>query len=541
MKVLSILLCFVCHVAFAKISQRIEPASIQIGSSFRIIYTIQDTQNQGMPNLTPFKTDFNIVGTERNMSYSIINGQAEAVSQWIILLIPKKVGTLTIPAIRIGQEQTTAAQIEVTEDKPQESEENAPLTDDEVHFKTAIKPEEPFVNQQVLYTIKLYNNQRLLDADYQPPQVEDALLVPLGDSHRYQDTLDGHSYMVEEQQYAIFPQKSGDLVIKPPRFKGLLYDVVPRRINIQGKKIKLHVKPKPQDFTDKTWFPAKNVTLSEQYDQTATQLKQGATLLRTITIQATGVPAQLIPNLELASNQGFNYYPGKPEQRNIAKQGEVIGTETITITYLLNKSGQINIPELRIPWFNTETGKAEVAVLPPHSLEILPKISSQPIVQSSSQNTPLPVNSLKPTGSKAPSSFLAWSVAAGLGIAWSLTLILWGWSRQQRSASKRSHRRALKSVHAACKKNDPELASQALVNFAKLHWPDVSIAYLHDLFKVVYEPLLKRQISLLIEALYGKSAIPWQGAELWRTLNLALHAKSSQKKKKDDALPPINP
>ena len=48
--------------------------------------------------------------------------------------------------------------------------------------------------------------------------------VPFGGERRYQVNKNGRTYAVEEQQFALFPQKSGDLKIKPPVFNALVYD-----------------------------------------------------------------------------------------------------------------------------------------------------------------------------------------------------------------------------------------------------------------------------------------------------------------------------
>lgn len=63
------------------------------------------------------------------------------------------------------------------------------------------------MNQQIIYKVTLYNSKHLLDADYQGPQVENALLIPLGQEKRYQTQKNNINYLVEEQNYAIFPQK----------------------------------------------------------------------------------------------------------------------------------------------------------------------------------------------------------------------------------------------------------------------------------------------------------------------------------------------
>lgn len=49
----------------------------------------------------------------------------------------------------------------------------------------------------------------------------------------------------------------------------------------------------------------------------------------------------------------------KVEKNNQIKQGNLVGSTVNKVTHLFNKAGKICLPELRLPWFNTETGKKE--------------------------------------------------------------------------------------------------------------------------------------------------------------------------------------
>lgn len=93
---------------------QIDPSQVSIDDSFSLILTQDNLQNGGVPDLTPLQKDFMILGTERRMNYSIINGQTQSSSEWTITLKPQKEGKLTIPPIKIGREYTKPATIDVT-------------------------------------------------------------------------------------------------------------------------------------------------------------------------------------------------------------------------------------------------------------------------------------------------------------------------------------------------------------------------------------------------------------------------------------------
>ncbi|QRN02611.1 protein BatD [Legionella sp. MW5194] len=524
----------------AAVTLQVDAQKVQMGQPFRLTLTLDD--ESGLPDLTPLRKNFTIVGTERSINYTVINGQARSVNQWIILLMPKRTGMLTIPSIRVGQEQTTATTVDVTEDKPDETQSMDEPKD--IMLLTEVSDEHPYVNQQVIYTVKLYYNRRLLDADYQTPEISDGLLVPLGEGRRYQKSINGIAYAVEEQQYALFPQKSGPLKIKPPVYNALVADVIPRRASVKAKATTLMVKPAPANAgTD--WFPAKQVQLTETYDQPSLTLKQGDTLTRTITVQATGAAAQLMPRLNVQKSDQYSIYPEKPLEKTTLQAENLVGTTTVKVTYLLNKSGKIVIPELKLPWFNTVTRRAAVATLPARTLDVasfggnanavpaassvLPKTSTAPVLTN-------PVNASNPK--QAQNNSLAWIIAALFALAWGITLLLW-WVKQRQPSGRGRLLASRNKLRDACLANDPQAAKNALLDWAHLQWPNETILTINDVARLVRDPGLKRQLMLLSEVLYQPGAHPWKGETLWRGMMTMKNNQGTPKK--PNPLPPINP
>jgi len=542
---LILLICCGYEISFAAITMQVDPPSIQLSDTFHLTITMDDTQAAGVPDLTVLDRDFVIMGTQRSMSYTIVNGQALSVRQWSIMLRATKTGVIPIPEIPIGQQHSMVTSIEVTEDKAMTTDnDQTDSAENAVMLKTAVSKSQPYVNQQVIYTVKLYNSQRLLDADYQPPSVTDALLIPLGDGRRYQTNENGRTYAVEEQQYAFFPQKSGELQIVAPSFSALAYDATPRRVRIQGETIKLNVQPMPANYSGQHWLPAKQVALKDDYDKSGTNVLQGSTLVRTITLQATGMPAQLLPTLTFAPGKEFNVYPEKADENNRVSQQELIGTTTIKVTYLLNKPGQVTIPELQVPWFNTETGKEEVAALPP--LTIMVDAKGEP----SSQTTSVPPSGKKTADSTAPApgsskvtedspSSIGWWLAIGFAAAWLATLTLW-WYRPK-SFTSGEMRAALKQLKEACTENNPAYAQEAILRWAVSQWPDAQLLNMDDVARFVQDPQLKKQLLLLTQVLYSQDKhVYWRGHELWRRIVAYRHIQPNSQIKPRD-LPPINP
>lgn len=543
--------CLFNALAHAEVQVQIDPSQVSIDDSFSLILTQDNLQNGGVPDLTPLQKDFMILGTERRMNYSIINGQTQSSSEWTITLKPQKEGKLTIPSIKIGREHTKPITIDVTTGTTPKNtpSSNSPSSqkNQSIYLTTEVNKKNPYINQQVIYKVALYNSKHLLDASYQGPQVENALLVPLGEEKRYQTQKNGVTFLVEEQSYAIFPQKSGPLKIKPPVFTALIYDFNPERVKATDKAMNIEVQPIPKEYSGKVWLPAKQVKLMEQYENSDETVTQGNTLIRTVILEGVGIPAQLLPTLNFAEIDGVNVYPEKGKDKNRVTYGELIGRTEIKVTYLFNKAGKITIPELKLPWFNTETGKEETATLPAKTFAVTPSSNTAPTPNTSpvditkNQNViTQPTKEINESTSSTPFNW-AWVFAALFACAWLVTLVLWRWQRHSKNAGKGQYKTVLNTLHKACMQGDPQRTRDALLKWASLHWPDATILNLTDLTRLASDASFKKQVQTLSQVLYknkGKSL--WRGDGLWRCVE-QMKKNNTNKKENESALPPINP
>lgn len=537
-KVIVLFYCLTMYqMALAGLAVKISPSSIHLGETFNLTLTLDAMQNRATPDLGPLLKEFDIVGTQRSMSYTVINGQARALSQWIIILKPKKSGTLIIPPVHIGPEQSLASQVVVEASLSNQHIESDEAPDHSL-FLASANNTKPYVHQQIIYTVRLLTRQRLLDAQYHPPQVEDALLMPLGDGRHYQTEFKGQAYEVEEQQYAVFPQKEGKLTISPPALDAMAFgDFGPSRIRLEAKPLTLTVSALPTDQSIKTWLPASSVMLEESYDHHNTQLLEGDTVVRTITIKTKDLAAELLPPLTFNNTAAYHVYKEKPTTENHMEQDALWGSTTLQVTYLLSQSGQTILPAIHIPWFNTTTHRQEIASLPERALNIQARSGSthtptHPMTSSKNQlDTPSP---LAPKHTLTISIF--WVLIALLSMV-GLGSFFW-YQHHRKQALQPTDTDNMLPLKKACKINDPHQARAALLQWASKRWPNQSILNLNDI--PIQDPAFKTEITRLSQALYGpaQSSI-WLGDELWQCI-CALKAPSAKKKHKID-LPPMNP
>ncbi len=540
MRTIFFLVLFCLNTAlFAEVRAEIEPDQINLGDSFQLTITIEKVTTHQTPDLLPLQRDFEINATEHRVSTTIVNGQMETLNQWAILLTPKRAGTLTIPPIRVGQEESASLTIGVSAQgrvSNSQQKQTKPIHfshEKRLQIKTETTPKTPYVNQEVLLTIKLIHQDQLLDAHYQPPSLEDGLMLPLGDSEQYQLVEKNQIFTVEEQRYALFPQKPGAQIMKGAQFEALVYRGLPERMRARGKPALLHVKKIPPNIQATQWLPAKALSMTEEYSDDQGQFDVGTTLIRTIKIEARALPAELLPTLKADPQDHFGVYPEKPTLKNSIHKQDVAGIKTIRITYLLNQPGEIKLPAYKLIWFNTKTEKEETIELPEKTLTIIgaektpSSSSSLPIIDATSHLPPSPV---------ITKNRIIWVVASIIAALMLLVIIM---ILKRKKLSIKARRKPLHHLEKACKKNDPIQAREALLAFARAKFKG-SILNLEDIKQQTDDMRLIEELDKLSAALYAKqSESIWTGFDLWHAIQ---HQQKKQKKSiKKNTLPKINP
>jgi len=234
------------------------------------------------------------------------------------------------------------------------------------------------------------------------PSGEGFWLFPQTTEQRYEVIRYGKIYTVYERVYALFPQKAGQLILNTPKFFGQQLGAIfaSRRglspfenhnIRIVKPAKKINVKTKPTT-APKTWLPASKVILQEQWSNDNETLKVGEPIERTINLQAKGLSLRQLPQFQWQQLNGLKIYPGKEITNEHFDGQHVISQRQQTITYIPTDSGEINLPEIRLPWFNINNNQLEIAKLKQQSLKIRAVTNANLVSPSTEKNSVTPSN-----------------------------------------------------------------------------------------------------------------------------------------------------
>ncbi len=387
-----------------------------VGEQETIQFTLtHDPQiSTGTPDFSGLRKDFDIVQGPSRMSNSRwINGRSSSSTEWNLMLLPKRTGNLTIPALTINGQTSKPLAIKV---KPM-SDAVREQASRNAFFDIQVQPQPAYyVQGQILYTEKLYFKVNHRDASLSDLAVEDARVEQMGDAKQYTSVIDGDRVGVYERTYTVQPEKAGELVIPGQRFQATAivqdpsYPYTSRRqmISANTKPITLNILPIPAQYPAAPWLPAEQLTLKEHFSADPADWKVGDPITRTLIVDTKGMSASQIVLPDLPQPAGLKQYPDQPEHQDIPSSTGVSGQFQQSIAMVPTREGKLVLPEIRIPWWNTRKNQLEYATLPEKTLTI----SANPVHQA----IPLPAGPKQHPQAAVPASQSDLQHAGGLSL-----------------------------------------------------------------------------------------------------------------------------
>jgi hypothetical protein len=543
-----------------EIRVRLDRNPVTVNESFTLEYSA-DASVDGDPDFHVLEQNFEIVNQSRGNQMSINNGHYSRILQWRLTLIPRRVGELGIPAVPFGRDHSEPVALLVESGSNGSSRQGVAHADGlllEVNASTR----NPYVQSQLIYTVKVLRRVDFAAADLSEPHTQDVLIERLGDDKHYQSTRDGLNYEVIERTYAVFPQKSGRMTIPPLRLEAQILDGGSARFGFFGSRqtqverinseaIELDVRPVPAAFNGKHWLPSAQLVLDDAWSQDLKQAKAGEPITRTLIVRAQGTSIGLLPELNpaLASADAIRSYPDQPVLNEEKQSQGIVSVRQEKIVFVPEKAGDFHIPAIEIPWWNINTGQMEVARVSEQTLTVTGTgAAAQSTVPQQTPALP-PVAAQTPADAPVSASAAAhqesdagiwFRLAMLFGAGWVATLLGFGiwalWRRRKQPASETESQQsaqvlkgdmipvgddAVGALKHACLGNDALAARHA--------W-QVWVSSQSDLERLLYRSGLAAELEQLDRCLYAKNDASWHGAAFWEAFeSVRLQVKSADK------------
>jgi len=551
------LLCSLASLSYAQLSVNVDRRQISEADVLKL--TIQVTNPTGTinPDFSFLEKDFNIIGVSgpnRKSSTTFINGRNTSTSsiQWELSLHPKRLGRVIIPAFRLGNEVSKQITIQVV---PQSAAQKQ-ATERLVFFETSVDRKTTYVQGQVIYTVRLFYVDNISGDFPGAPAITNAVIETIENERRYDTLRNGQRYYVLEKSYAIYPQKSGTLTIPRQAFSGSKvgrgFFSTRESITRLSESHTISVQPKPAAFPGPDWLPARALQVTESWSEAPPVFIVGEPVNRTLKISADGLAASLLPPFDNFEIEGTKTYRDPPADDQQTSQTGIVSSRTTIIGIVPTRPGSITIPEIRIPWWNTETDSLELALIPAATYAVSaseteqPEIRTTPLVAPVTDALPADITNITDVARTSPFWML---IAASLAAGWLITLLLW--QRQYHNSigrpaletdttrSSDTASELLSRLVAACRKNQPDTARNLLFLWGQARYP--AAASSHELASKLGSEQLAAEIRQLESCLFSaKADANWNGNSL-ASIVMELNGQTTTKPKQTALVGTLNP
>jgi len=361
-----LILLLLSTFAFAQ-QQRVEAmlSSQRVSVDESVILNIRAVGLDAELDYSDLLSEFDVINRSSSRQVSIENGKRTSIVEWMLELTPRRTGALTVAPVRVGSEQSLPQTLLVV---PAPSGSRRDL-----FLEATVDNAEPYVQSQVIYTVRVFQDVRFLDASLSAPQLPNATIEQLGEERTSQEAVDGRLYDVTEIRYTLFPTESGEIKIPSVVLKAaVLVDrnqqpntrTRTRRLTRRADEVTINVKPRPDSTSGTWWLPAKEVKLQSEWSMPPDQVKVDQPVTRTVYLMAQGVSDAQLPDIAVPKVDNLSIYADSPVAATNASENGMLAQQTNTWAVIPQVPGEHVLPEIRVNWFDIKTGEPKVAVLP---------------------------------------------------------------------------------------------------------------------------------------------------------------------------------
>ncbi len=188
----------------------------------------------------------------------------------------------------------------------------------------------------------------------------------------------GTTWVVQRWQLELYPQREGAFSVPPVALTLAVNDadlgIVRGTVETETLSFVATV---PAVLADTPrWLATPSFEIRQRFDRALDGLAPGDAFERSIELEATRLTALMLPEPQLAEQDGLAAYPDLPALEDRSNRGEATALRRQTVTYVVEKAGQYRLPAQTIRWWNTDTGELEVATLPTVSIDAGTAISA---------------------------------------------------------------------------------------------------------------------------------------------------------------------
>jgi len=381
---------------------------------------------------------------------------------------------------------------------------------------------ELYVQEQLLLTVQLYFSNELIRGELSEPISNNAVIESLGPQQEYARVRGDQRYRMIERRYAVYPQTPGQLSLAPVEFEGSFRGANGRLQILRSSEqlFDLPVKDIPPQFSGSVWLPATGLTLEESGLPNDNRVTSGDNLTRQLTLRADGLPDATLPPFPAQTAPGLRTYPEPPKRATDISADGLKSTLQQSSALVPVQAGELRLPEVRIPWWDTASDSEKVAIIPERVLVVAPgaDINTQaqaPAVVAIDENLNNSASDAdRESDTSSPNAtgggaFWPW-LALFMAVGWGITAgFFWRARRSHYPANKATESNSgvdgselYRELLAAAGNNNPD-TPRLLLRWMNLQYPDKGFQSWRQVAEFCHLPPLTDALAKLEQRRYG--------------------------------------
>ena len=329
---------------------------------------------------------FDVKRTGTSSRVEIINGKVNSGIDYTYIIQPKKTGTFKIGPAEVKVKgkifRSNIESLKIVEPKRSSGANRGPL-----FLRAALSSKKIYVEQGVIYTLKLHCQKRVGDLSLNLPEIEHLTFKQLGKPVEYQGVYNGESYKILEVRYSLTASEEGIYAIRPSRMnmtvfesrrrsRGSLFDdpffsmSSKRPMTLDSEPLELEVVPLP-DKGRPAGFSGLVGTFEIESSLEPSRIKAGESATLTVCLKGRG-NIKRMPDLKMPDLDQIKVYADQPVLEDKTDSKGVTGAKTMKWALVPETEGQCRIPPLAVSFFDTGRHKYRTIKTRPHSLTVLP-------------------------------------------------------------------------------------------------------------------------------------------------------------------------
>ena len=390
MKKIILLLAFVISIlvpcqtrAEVSVTLSLDRQEATISDSIRVAIKVSGTRSCDSSPVMKGLDSFQVSQGGSSSRVEIINSKVSSSVDYTYYIQPSKPGTFQLgPAeVKVNGKvfKSNVSTLSVLRAASPGSPARGPI-----FLETTLSSKKAYVEEQVLYILKLYLKTSVSDISLQLPELDHLAFKQLAKPRENQGVYHGSTYRIIEVPYGLLALKAGNYGITPSQMSMTAYDHRKSRrgffddpffrsgrpVTISSQPLELKVIPLPEKGKPKGFS---GLVGSFKIEATLTPSKIGVGESATLTAHISGKGnVNRIPDLKLPGLDHIKVYADEPVFEARPDLKGLSGFKTMKWALVPEQQGDYEIPPISLSFFDPDTHKYSMVQTPKQPLIVLP-------------------------------------------------------------------------------------------------------------------------------------------------------------------------